>query len=62
MNIQTMKLADLRPPEHNLRSVIDDAGIEELAASILEDGLMQNLVVAPSRGADRPRGHRALRR
>ena len=50
MNIQTITLADLRPPEHNPRSVIDDAGIEELANSILADGLMTNLVLAPSRG------------
>ena len=50
MNIQSIQLADLRPPAHNPRSVIADDALDELAASIHSDGLLQNLVVAPSRG------------
>lgn len=50
MNMQSIQLADLRPPAHNPRSVIEDTSLHELAASIRGDGLLQNLVVAPSRG------------
>ncbi|WP_299438139.1 ParB/RepB/Spo0J family partition protein [uncultured Rhodospira sp.] len=50
MNMQSIQLADLRPPAHNPRSVIEDTSLDELAASIRGDGLLQNLVVAPSRG------------
>lgn len=50
MSIQSIQLADLRPPAHNPRSVIADDALDELAASIRSDGLLQNLVVAPLRG------------
>ena len=50
MSIQSIQLADLRPPAHNPRRVIADDALDELAASIHSDGLLQNLVVAPSRG------------
>jgi len=49
MSIQSIQLADLRPPAHNPRSVIADDALDELAASIRSDGLLQNLVVAPLR-------------
>ena len=48
MSIQSIQLADLRPPAHNPHSAIEDAALDELAASIRSDRLLQNLVVAPS--------------
>ncbi len=47
MNVQSIRLADLRPPAHNPRRVTADDALDELAASIRSDGLLQNLVVAP---------------
>lgn len=61
MSIQSIQLADLRPPARNPCSVIADDALDELAASIRSDGLLQNLVVAPSRGKTEASGdHCAL--
>ncbi len=50
MTIKTIKLSDIISPAHNPRKVFDDATIQGLADSIKHDGLLQNLVVAPSKG------------
>lgn len=47
MTLQSLPLSAILPPESNPRTVIDPARIKGLAASILADGLLQNLVVAP---------------
>src|SRR5688572_31322960 len=48
--MQSIPLSTIRPCEANPRSETDPAGIESLAASILADGLLQNLVVSPVKG------------
>jgi ParB/RepB/Spo0J family partition protein len=50
MTIQTIPLQSIQPPHANPRTVFDPATIEGLAASIRQDGLLQNLVVRPGRG------------
>jgi len=50
MNIQTIPLQSIQPPHANPRRGIDPAQIEGLAASIRQDGLLQNLVVTRSKG------------
>ena len=50
MTIQTVPLETIQPPQGNPRTVIDAEGIEGLAASILQDGLLQNLVVTRGKG------------
>lgn len=50
MTIQTISLSQLVPSEGNPRKLFDVASLEGLAASIRADGLLQNLVVRPSRG------------
>ncbi len=50
MTIQTITLSQLVPSEGNPRKLFDVASLEGLAASIRADGLLQNLVVRPSRG------------
>lgn len=50
MTIKTIKLSTIISPENNPRKSFNDATIEGLADSIKNDGLLQNLVVAPSKG------------
>lgn len=50
MTIQTISLSQLVTSQGNPRRAFDAASIEGLAASIRTDGLLQNLVVRPSRG------------
>lgn len=50
MTIHSLPLSSIQPSGANPRSAIDPAGIERLAASILADGLLQNLVVSPTKG------------
>ncbi|MCL4677743.1 MAG: ParB/RepB/Spo0J family partition protein [Alphaproteobacteria bacterium] len=50
MTIQTISLSQLVPSKGNPRKLFDVASLEGLAASIRSDGLLQNLVVRPSRG------------
>lgn len=45
MTIETVTLSQLVPPLANPRKVMDEAALAGLAASILVDGLLQNLVV-----------------
>jgi ParB family chromosome partitioning protein len=48
--MQLVKLSDLKPPAANPRSVMNEQTLEGLAASIRNDGLLQNLVVKPIKG------------
>ena len=50
MTIHTIPLSSIRLADGNPRTAMDPAGIESLAASILADGLLQNLVVVPLKG------------
>jgi ParB family chromosome partitioning protein len=50
MTIQTISLSQLVPSKGNPRKLFEVASLEGLAASIRSDGLLQNLVVRPSRG------------
>jgi ParB family chromosome partitioning protein len=50
MNIQTIPLQSIQPSRGNPRRAFDPALIEGLAASIRQDGLLQNLVVTKSKG------------
>jgi hypothetical protein len=50
MTIQTIPLQSIQPTQGNPRSVIEGAALEGLAASIRQDGLLQNLVVSRSKG------------
>lgn len=50
MTFQTVPLQSIQPPQHNPRRSFDAAQIEGLAASIRQDGLLQNLVVARGKG------------
>jgi len=55
MNIQSVPLSALQPPADNPRTTFDAALLEGLAASIKADGLLQNLVVTPTKGKGRYR-------
>jgi ParB family transcriptional regulator, chromosome partitioning protein len=50
MNMQTVALSSLEPGRGNPRKAMDRNGLEGLAASIRNDGLLQNLVVSPVKG------------
>jgi ParB family chromosome partitioning protein len=50
MNIQTVKLSAIKPPADNPRQSFNKDTLEGLADSIKADGLLQNLVVTPTRG------------
>ena len=59
MTIQTLPLSSIQPSNINPRTAIDSPGIESLAASILTDGVLQNLVVMPY-GRGKKRKHRIV--
>jgi ParB family transcriptional regulator, chromosome partitioning protein len=50
MTMQTVSLSSLEPGRGNPRRVMDRNSLEGLAASIRNDGLLQNLVVRPIKG------------
>lgn len=50
MTIETIPLASIQPPAANPRSAIEAGALEGLAASIRQDGLLQNLVISRGRG------------
>ena len=50
MTLQTVSLSTLEPGRINPRKARDRSGLEGLAASIRNDGLLQNLVVRPVKG------------
>lgn len=50
MTIQTLTISQIQPSVLNPRKFFDDVTIEELAASIKTDGLLQNLVVLKPKG------------
>src|SRR5438874_13291814 len=50
MTMQTVALSSLEPGRGNPRKAMDRNGLEGLAASIRNDGLLQNLVVRPVKG------------
>jgi len=50
MSLQTVSLSSLQPGRGNPRTAMDRSGLEGLAASIRNDGLLQNLVVSPVKG------------
>jgi ParB family chromosome partitioning protein len=50
MTMQTVSLSSLEPGRGNPRKVMDRRSLEGLAASIRNDGLLQNLVVSPVKG------------
>ena len=50
MTMQTVSLSSLEPGRGNPRKAMDRNGLEGLAASIRNDGLLQNLVVRPVKG------------
>jgi ParB family transcriptional regulator, chromosome partitioning protein len=50
MTMQTVSLSSLEPGRGNPRRAMDRHGLEGLAASIRNDGLLQNLVVRPVKG------------
>ena len=50
MTLQTVSLSSLEPGRGNPRKAMDRNGLEGLAASIRNDGLLQNLVVKPVKG------------
>ena len=50
MNIQSVSLSSIEPSNGNPRRGFDRASIEGLAASIMTDGLLHNLVVKPVKG------------
>ena len=52
MTVQTVSLSSLEPGRGNPRRAMDRNGLEGLAASIRNDGLLQNLVVKPVKGKD----------
>ena len=49
MTLTTVPLSKLEPGKNNQRTSFDAGKIEELAQSIRQDGLSQNLVVKPAR-------------
>jgi ParB family transcriptional regulator, chromosome partitioning protein len=50
MSIHTVEFSALKPPTGNPRSAIAQDTLEGLAASIRQDGVLQNLVVRPLKG------------
>jgi len=50
MTMQTVSLSSLEPGRRNPRKAMDRSSLEGLAASIRNDGLLQNLVVRPVKG------------
>lgn len=50
MTLQTLTLSQIQPSVMNPRKFFNDTTIEELAASIKTDGLLQNLVVLKPKG------------
>jgi len=50
MTMQTVSLSTLEPGRGNPRKAMNRNGLEGLAASIRNDGLLQNLVVKPVKG------------
>jgi ParB/RepB/Spo0J family partition protein len=60
MTLQTVKLSELKPPTSNPRHVICKHTLEGLAESIRNDGLLQNLVVAPLKGKKNGNGFRII--
>src|SRR5437764_4464232 len=50
MSLQTVALSSLQPGRGNPRKGMDRRSLEGLAASIRNDGLLQNLVVSPVKG------------
>jgi ParB family chromosome partitioning protein len=50
MTMQTVSLSSLEPGRGNPRKAMDRRSLEGLAASIRNDGLLQNLVVSPVKG------------
>ena len=50
MTMQTVSLSSLEPGRGNPRRAMDRNGLEGLAASIRNDGVLQNLVVRPVKG------------
>lgn len=50
MTIETVPLASIQPPTSNPRSAIEAGALKGLAASIRQDGLLQNLVVRAVKG------------
>ena len=50
MTLQTVSLSSLEPGRGNPRKAMDRNSLEGLAASIRNDGLLQNLVVRPVKG------------
>lgn len=50
MTIETVKLSDLQITGANPRKKFDEEALNGLAASIRQDGLLQNLVVTPVKG------------
>ena len=50
MTLQSISLSQLVPSKANPRKLFDGAALKGLAASIRSDGLLQNLVVTPSKG------------
>jgi ParB family transcriptional regulator, chromosome partitioning protein len=50
MTMQTVSLLSLEPGRGNPRKAMDRRSLEGLAASIRNDGLLQNLVVSPVKG------------
>lgn len=52
MTMQQIELSNIQISQANPRKLFDDQKIDELAASIEQDGLIQNLVVHPAEGKD----------
>jgi ParB family transcriptional regulator, chromosome partitioning protein len=50
MSMQTVALSSLEPGGGNPRKAMDRNGLEGLATSIRNDGVLQNLVVRPVKG------------
>lgn len=50
MDLKTIKLTSIQPPADNPRRSFQKDSLEGLADSIKTDGLLQNLVVAPTKG------------
>ena len=50
MTMQTVSLSSLEPGRGNPRKAMDRRSLEGLAASIRNDGLLQNLVLRPIKG------------
>ncbi len=50
MTVQTIRLSEITSNELNPRTSFDDTSIEQLAQSIKQDGILQNLIVKPCEG------------